>query len=353
MLQEGQILKERYRIQAVLGKGAYGTVYLSEDLTIPQVVWAVKEIDETSLGRDEAAEAIQRFEREAQTLGRLNHPGIPKVVELFSQGHCHYLVMEYIEGKNFEEYCREFDRFLGPEEILPWMIRLCDILEYLHTQSPPVIFRDIKPANIIITSGGRLKLVDFGISRAFDPLKASDTQQLGTPGFCAPEQYGTGQSDARSDVYSAGATMYQILSEQDTSKFNFTFPPLRHFNTKVSGGLEKVVLKCLNRDAGQRYHSARELGEALSYIRQAMAAGTRRKTVVGEVLGVLDELMKHGVVFLVLFIIVLLFLGLLSDLFYGDIFDGPRCEIFRWLPFFATFILPCAYLIYRIIRAAK
>jgi len=264
MLQEGLILKDRYRIKAVLGKGAYGTVYLSEDLTIQQVEWAIKEIDEISLSREEASEAIERFGHETETLRRLNHPGIPKVVEFFSHGRCHYLVMEFIEGRNFEEYCRGLERYLAPEEILPWMIKLCDILEYLHAQSPSIIFRDIKPANIIITSGGRIKLIDFGISRFHDPEKTSDTQQLGTPGFCAPEQYGISQSDARSDIYSVGAAMYHILSEQDVSKFNFNFPPLRHYNTKVSEKLDRIILKCLNRDAGLRYQSAKELGDALA-----------------------------------------------------------------------------------------
>jgi len=354
MLQEGQILKDRYRIKSVLGKGAYGTVYLSEDLTIQQVEWAVKEIDEISLSREEAAEAIERFERETETLRRLNHPGIPKAVEFFSQGRCHYLVMEYIEGRNFEEYCRGVERYLAPEEILPWMIKLCDILEYLHTQSPPIIFRDVKPANIIITSGGRIKLVDFGISRSFDPEKTSDTQQLGTPGFCAPEQYGISQSDARSDIYSVGATMYHILSEQDVSKFNFAFPPLRHYNTKVSGKLDRIILKCVNRDAGLRYQSAKELGDALAGFKESTEAAGRRSSIVNGIMTVFDLLMSRAAIFVVFLFLLLAFLSILSDRYYDfNLSDFSIYRIIRILEVGVILLLPPLYIVYRIIRFNK
>jgi len=354
MLQEGQILKDRYRIKAVLGKGAYGTVYLSEDLTIQQVEWAIKEIDEISLSREEAAEAIERFKHEADTLRKLNHPGIPKVVEFFSQGRCHYLVMEYIEGKNFEDYCRGVDRYLAPEEILPWMIKLCDILEYLHTQSPPIIFRDIKPANIIITSGGRIKLVDFGISRFFDPQKTSDTQQLGTPGFCAPEQYGISQSDARSDIYSVGATMYHILSEQDVSKFNFSFPPLRHYNTKVPGKLDRIVLKCLNRNAGLRYQSAKELGDALAGFKASTEAAGRRSSIINGIMTVFDVLMSRGAVFVIFLFLLIAFLSILSDFLYDiSLFDYGIRRLISIMEIWIILVLPPLYIAYRIIRFNK
>jgi hypothetical protein len=269
MLREGEVLKERYSIDRLLGKGAYGTVYLARDTQLNQAVWAVKEILEGDLELDEQQEALLRFEREAAILKNLNHPGLPKVVDFFTIGSGHYLVMEYIEGKSFEDFCREHDGVVKQGEILPWIAKIADILEYLHSQSPPVIFRDLKPANIIITTGGRVKLVDFGIARHFDPAKEHDTSNLGTPGFCAPEQYGKGQSDPRTDIYSIGTTLYFALSGQDMAPFNFNFPPLYDYNSTVTPKFNETVLKCLAIEQKDRFQTLRELKEALIEARAA------------------------------------------------------------------------------------
>lgn len=292
------MLKDRYRIKGVLGQGAHGTVYKAEDLTIPHVAWAIKEIDEYTPENKEKAEIVRRFEHETRILQSLNHPGIPKLVESFPWDHRYYLVMEYIEGKNFEDFCRGDERSLGAAEIVSWMIRVCDILQFLHSLSPPIIFRDLKPANVIITSGGRVKLIDFGISRFYDPEKSQDTCRLGTPGFCAPEQYGIGQSDARSDVYSVGATLYHIFSGQEPLKFNFLFPSLRQHNRRVPKKLDETVLKCLNKEPDKRYQSAHELREALAGARLSIEARTRRAAFIPDVIKSADRAINGLYVFL-------------------------------------------------------
>lgn len=269
MLLEGEILKERYRIKSILGQGAYGTVYTAEDSQVSNAIWAVKEIWEPNLAFDEKAEAVERFDREARILKNLNHPGLPKVVDFFSSGQGHYLVMEYIEGRNFEDFCKQKEGNIKQDEIIPWLIKICDILDYLHNQNPPVIYRDLKPSNIIITSGGRVKLIDFGIARHFDPEKLKDTSNLGTPGFCAPEQYGSGQSDVRTDIYSFGAMLYFVLSGQDITKFNFIFPPLRLFNPGISARLNDTILKCLNVEPNDRFQSINEIRKIIESLKNS------------------------------------------------------------------------------------
>jgi hypothetical protein len=175
--------------------------------------------------------------------------------------------MEFIEGESLQrKYKERGDKFL-PADILPWMLQVLDILTYLHTQSPPIIFRDLKPSNIMITAGGKVKLVDFGIARHFVPGKLRDTQIMGTPGFSAPEQYGSRQTDCRSDLYAFGATMYFLLSGKDTEAFNFNFPPLTDYNSDVPPGLSTILAAVLDKNPDRRPASAAaikaQLGQAL------------------------------------------------------------------------------------------
>jgi ankyrin repeat protein len=194
-------------------------------------------------------------------LKALNHTGIPKVVDSFSSGPCHYIVMEYVVGRTMEALVEA-----GPPDektVIRWAVKLCDILEYLHNRPDPVIFRDLKPANIMVTPRGRVLLIDFGIARLFNPLKSRDTATLGTPGFAAPEQYGTAQSDGRSDIYSLGATIYHLLTGEDLAAMHFQVPPVRKFNRAVSPALEKILTRCLEAERSQRYEHAGELRENL------------------------------------------------------------------------------------------
>ncbi len=270
VLAQGDLLRNRYRVEDVIGRGAYGMVYRVSDLTIPGSFWAVKEIREGALSDEERAEALLLFKKEAIILKELNHTGIPKVMDFFSEGPRHYMVMELIEGETMEALMKREK----PEvrTAIAWASKLCDILEYLHSLNPPVIFRDLKPSNIMITKRGRLMLIDFGIARLFNPLKKQDTAIMGTPGFSPPEQYGTGQSDARSDVYSLGATLYHVLSGEDLEQFVFSVPPLSRYNRQVSPALEIVIARCLQKDPAHRYRSVGELKKDLAGITDRQAA---------------------------------------------------------------------------------
>jgi serine/threonine protein kinase len=269
-LVEGEVLRERYQIAAALSEGSYGVVYAADDIVIKGARWAIKEIWEGTFTDDDGKETVELFAREGEFLRNLNHTGVPKVIDIFSISDCHYIVMEYVNGETLEV---KRDHSTSVAEVLAWGIRLCDILEYLHRQAPPVIFRDLKPSNIMVTPRGRVVLIDFGIARFFNPLKVKDTFVLGTPGFSPPEQYGKGQSDARNDVYSLSATLYYVLSGQDMAQFGFSVPPLSRFRCDVPRGIEQVLARGLEQEPGRRYESVEALRKAL----QQVATGAWKK----------------------------------------------------------------------------
>jgi len=257
-LQPGAVLKSRYRIDRVLGEGAHGTVYSAADLSVDGTSWAVKEIREYSLPAGERQDVLAHFYREAGILRSINHTGVPKVVDVFCQDSCHYMVMEHVEGQTLQELFRSGRPDI--RTVVGWALRLCQILECLHESSPhALIFRDLKPANIMVTGRGRLILIDFGIARFLNPAKSGDTVALGTPGYAPPEQYGNARTDCRSDLYSLGATMYELLSGADPASFNFCFPPLAELNPSVGPALEGIVMRCLERLPEKRFQSVREL----------------------------------------------------------------------------------------------
>jgi len=268
----GEILRGRYRIEGVIGSGAYGMVYRAADMSAGGSVRAIKEIWEANLDDDERRVALDLFRKEVTILGGLNHPGIPGILEFFSENNHHYIVMEFIDGKTMEDTVGE--KKPEPATAVAWGTSICEILEYLHSMKPaPIIFRDLKPSNIMIMQSGRVMMIDFGIARFFNPMKDRDTSVLGTPGFAAPEQYGRSQSDARSDIYSLGATLFNSISGRDPANFGFFIPPLSRFAPGVSPELERVVARCLNRDPAQRYGSAAEVRKELQECPESTGAG--------------------------------------------------------------------------------
>ncbi|MDQ7826738.1 MAG: serine/threonine-protein kinase [Candidatus Eremiobacteraeota bacterium] len=258
-LSPGDTLHNRYKISALLGKGAFASVYLAEEPGQQSQFWAVKELREELISPDERESAIKLFKSEAQLLSMLSHKDIPKVNDFFTEGTCHYLVMEFIEGETLEQIAR--DRAPAVEEVLSWGLRICDILEYLHRMN--IIFRDIKPSNVMIARDGRVHLIDYGIARFYSPESICDTHLLGTPGFAPPEQYGKGQSDRRSDIYALGATIFFLLSREDVAKYHFAFPGLSSLNPDVSHALEKVIVRCLEIEPLKRFQRVNDLKEAL------------------------------------------------------------------------------------------
>ena len=248
-LLPGHILRERYRISQVVGRGGMGCVYQAEDLVLEGRLCAVKEIQPDSNADEEMQrQAHQQFHREASTLARLDHPNLPKVSDFFSDGGRDFLVMDYVPGhdlKSIMDASRRESLQLPEERVLEWAGQLCDALGYLHRQDPPVLHRDIKPGNIKLTPGGLLKLVDFGLVKLMAPDETRTITVLqgrGTALYTPLEQYGgeTGHTDVRSDVYSLGATLYHLMTNEAPieAKQRFLRPgslvPIRTLRPEVS-----------------------------------------------------------------------------------------------------------------------
>lgn len=264
-LLPGTVLQTRYRIQSVLSGGGQGAIYLAQALHLGNHQYIVKELRESFADLSERQSAIQMFNSEADMLQRLNHQRIPRVMDRFEEHGKHYIVMAYVQGETLEAVLqREGSPGLPEEQVLGWVDQICEVLEYLHSQNPPVIFRDLKPSNVMLGPDGHIRLIDFGISRFFKPGQTSDTWNLGTAGYAPPEQFGKGQTDVRSDVYSLGAMTHQLLTGRDPSITLFQFPPLRKVNSSISKDVEAVIGKALALDPANRYQSIREMRDALS-----------------------------------------------------------------------------------------
>jgi len=255
----GTVLNNRYRILKSLGEGAFGVVYMVEDMVNHNTRRAMKEFAKEAIPKGKEELLL----RETRFLAGLSHPGLPRVVDQFFLEQNYYMVMDYIEGDTLDSIFIMMDEPFTEEEILPWFFELSRIFDYLHSQDPPVIYRDLKPSNIIINSQNEAKLIDFGTARFFDPVKVKDTFIMGTPGFAAPEQYGSEQSDARSDIYALGATFYFLLTRRNMETAKFQFPAVRTINSKVSENMEEVLKKCLELDPKERYKDIKELQQDL------------------------------------------------------------------------------------------
>ena len=266
-LATGSVLIDRYRVVRLLGQGGFGAVYRVWDLHL-NGPFALKENLDTS------PEAIRQFTREAQILASLRHPNLPRVTDHFSlpdQGQ--YLVMEYVEGEDLEEKrCKSTCQppgSLPEEQVLTWTSQILDALEYLHCQEPPIIHRDIKPANIRITPQGRAMLVDFGIAKIFNPvLKTTIGARAITPGYSPLEQYGQGTTDARSDIYALGATLYVLLTGQTPpeSTARAWNDPLQHpnqVNQRLSPATSLAISKAMQTDPVNRWQNIAEFRAAL------------------------------------------------------------------------------------------
>ncbi|WP_376796426.1 protein kinase [Thermogemmatispora sp.] len=261
----GALLVGRYRLLHELGRGGMGTVFLAEDQRLGARQVALKRLYKRRLSPEECQEAEQAFQQEAGLLARLRHPSLPAIHDYWSEPDASYLVMDYIEGETLEAIQQHAgQRPLPLGQVLDWARQLCQVLIYLHEQQPPIIFRDLKPANIMRRrSDGRLLLIDFGIARHFKPGKAHDTIALGSPGFAAPEQYGREQTTPRSDLYALGAVLHCLLSGHDPSEQPFRFAPLEQLNPEVPEELAHLIAQLLAMDPEQRPPSARAVLDRL------------------------------------------------------------------------------------------
>lgn len=264
-LHPSTLFRDRYIIINKVGAGGFGSVYKARDRESGDRLVAIKEVRLSGLHQQAMIDAAAAFQREVDVLSQLDHPNLPRIYEHFRIAEQWYLVMEFIAGETLEEYQDKAPRRrLLLSEVLDIGIRLCLILEYLHSQRPPIIFRDLKPTNVIRTATGQLYLVDFGIARYFKPGQAKDTVALGSPGYAAPEQYGRAQTTPRADIYSLGAVLHQLLTTHDPSESPFRFLPLRPQSSSDPGSLtssmvdvlvnklERLIANMLNMNVNER-----------------------------------------------------------------------------------------------------
>ncbi len=261
MVLTDRLLTGRYQFGRLLGSGGFGEVYQAEDLRLRRTV-AIKVFSASRLAPDEVAEASRLFESEALTLARLRHPGLTAVWDYFNQDDEWFLVMEYVPGETLRDVLKRVGGRLPLDQTLDYVSQLCAVLHYLHSQREPVVFRDLKPANIIVTPSGQLKLIDFGIARLFSLEKMADTSQFGTPGYAPPEQYG-GQTEPRSDIYSLGAVALQMLTGHNPAGSPFALPPARAVDPALSRQVEEVLLRATAREPRDRFPSVNEFCAAL------------------------------------------------------------------------------------------
>jgi outer membrane protein assembly factor BamB/tRNA A-37 threonylcarbamoyl transferase component Bud32 len=269
-LPEGTLLQDRYRILEVVGAGGMSTVYKAQDLRFRQVtrLCAVKEMLNLTNDPTARSRSLRNFEREASLLATLAHPAIPQVYDYFTEGDHSYLVLEFIHGKNLLAVLDETPGFLPESRVVSWALQLCEVLIYLHSHQPqPIVFRDIKPSNIMVDDKNRIRLVDFGIAKVFQGEQKGT--MIGTEGYSPPEQY-RGVADPRVDIYSLGATLHHLLSKQDPQlepPFSFRERPIEKVNPSVSPELLAIVYRALEYDINQRYGSAMEMYQALANLR--------------------------------------------------------------------------------------
>ena len=231
-----QTLKQRYKIVTMVGKGGMGAVYKAEDIQFGNRLVAVKEMSQSNLDPQEAKNVAEQFKQEAYMLAHLKHPNLPSIYDYFGEQGRWYLVMDFIEGTTLDARLDRTPRHsLTVAESVEIGIQIAKVLGYLHNRPSPIIFRDLKPLNIMVTPEDNIYLIDFGIARLFKTGKAKDTVAYVSPGYAAPEQFGRTQTSPQSDIYSLGATLHQLLSGHEPSSNVplFTFKPLNTYNPNI------------------------------------------------------------------------------------------------------------------------
>ena len=265
-LQPGTTLVNRYLIQGIVGVGGMGAVYCARDLHFPNVIKrvAVKEMVNTARDPRIHTTIVRNFEREANILATLNHPAIPRIYDYFSHNERSYLILEFIEGKDLEAILSETQGFLSEAQVLDWALQLCDVLTYLHNYKPePVIFRDMKPSNVMLSNHGNIMLVDFGIAKTFQTGQKGT--MIGTEGYSPPEQY-KGEATPLADIYALGATLHHLLTRRDPRyepPFSFSERKITDTNPAVSPAIEAVIYTALQYNPSDRFQSTAAMKEAL------------------------------------------------------------------------------------------
>src|SRR5207302_5574215 len=295
----GEILDRKFKIVQVLGEGGMGTVYKVELLDRPGNYCAVKELlINPTTSEEERKTAIERFNKEIDLLFGLKHPRIPSFMLSFQERGNYYFVMEFVPGQSLDKMLEENKGPLNEEDVIKWMMQVCEALAYIHSRNPPIILRDLKPGNVMVAPGGDVQLIDFGIARRFDPNKRTNTENLGTISYASPEHLGSltapgqrrsaqnpgklVQTDARSDIYSLGATMYDLLTNREPDPIQTPTsgsilaknPRLRTvmINGRLVSPVEQVIIKAMQQEPAQRSQSAEAMRVALQHCLPNQAA---------------------------------------------------------------------------------
>ena len=275
MASVGQVIDDKYEILKLIGQGGMSRVYLAMDKRLNKQ-WAIKEIEKRAKDKNNEI-VIQSAIAEANLIKQLDHPAIVRIVDIIDNGDVIYIIEDYIEGETLSSVL-ETQGAQPQELVIEWAMQICETLEYLHTRKPPIIYRDMKPANVMIKPDGNIKVIDFGIAREYKDQSLADTVSLGTKGYAAPEQFGgKGQTDARTDVYCLGVTLYHLLTGQNPCEPPYEIYPIRHWNPQLSAGLEAIIQKCTQLNPDDRYQSCAELLYALHHYEEYGAAYRARQ----------------------------------------------------------------------------
>ena len=274
MLENGTIVDGKYKILNKIGQGGMSVVYLAMNEKANKQ-WAIKEVRK-DVSKD--FEVIkQGLITETNLLKKLSHPNLPSIVDVIDTEDTFLIVMDYIEGNPLSVLLEE--RGAQPQEmVIYWALQLCDVLSYLHERETPIIYRDMKPANVMLKPNGEVILIDFGIAREYKRQNVADTTCLGTQGYAAPEQFGgQGQTDARTDIYCLGATLYHLLTGHNPSEPPYEMYPIRYWNENLSSGLEQIILTCTQKNPADRYQNCEELRYALEHYMELDDAYRRKE----------------------------------------------------------------------------
>ena len=262
MLEIGSVVDGKYKILNKIGQGGMSVVYLAMNERANKP-WAIKEIRKDGVSNYEVVK--QNLIAETDILKRQNHPNLPSIIDVIDGEDTFLIVMDYIEGRPLSEALQR-EGAQPQDRVIEWAKQICDVLGYLHSRKPPIIYRDMKPSNVMLRPDGNIMIIDFGTAREYKSASIADTTCLGTQGYAAPEQFGgRGQTDARTDIYCLGATLYHLLTGHNPCLPPYEMYPIRQWNPNLSSGLEQIIQKCTQKNPNDRYQSCAELMYALEH----------------------------------------------------------------------------------------
>ena len=300
-MEKGNLIQGKYEVLELLGQGGMSSVYLVLDLKLEKK-WAAKEIVIPQNGREEHI-YMESAMNEADIMKKLDHPALPRIVDMVEERNCIYVIMDYIEGESLETILKK-GASLERENVLKWAKELCEVLDYLHRQKPPIIYRDMKPGNIMVSRNGCIKLIDFGSVREYKEQGRKDTVCLGTRGYAAPEQFGgKGQTDVRTDIYSLGMTLYHLLTGEEPWENAAELLLEGVGQSKLTDGWKYILRKCIWRNPNLRYQSCLELLQDLNHyekLNKKYQRKRRRRESINKEVGKVIRIIIIFVIFLVI-----------------------------------------------------